>query len=408
MDLHHSSSVESRVDQAVSIESQLKHEGQEAVWNGIFDNKPVTVMPKFNQDAIERTLITPRHILSRIIDTEDKKYTLFERYICTVEELLLVKAKLLRLDDLQCKLDEKERELLEEFAFADPSGRPNSKGVDLLRDVIEGLWEIYYHKRIHGNLTTKNIVLCIGQGKLIWKLTRIAGRVINEDGKTVFYLTSYYISFSEVMAACFVRKGVNKDKIREVEELWNHINKPSAGLQKQKWKDIVAKTEEHFRADPRSLFKNPLFWTPDMCIAFISHCRMFIDLCGKWQYDSSEAFRFTNAIKRIHILRKTPEGKLVRDWSLSLPEVMKLEVSQAGYRTSETPELIRYVRNGYFHLEDKDEDFKKAVGAPPDEYYEYFRNLFPDFLLDTHRVCQYYFSRVQAEVRFRYQFEKYL
>lgn len=128
MDLHQSSSVESRVDQVVSIQSQLKHEGQEAVWNGIFDNKPVTVMPKLNQDAIERTLITPRHILSRIIDTEDNKYTLFERYICTVEELLLVKAKLLRLDDLQCKLDEKERELLEEFAFADPSGRPSSKG----------------------------------------------------------------------------------------------------------------------------------------------------------------------------------------------------------------------------------------------------------------------------------------
>lgn len=115
------------------------------------------------------------------------------------------------------------------------------------------MWEIYYHKRIHGNLTTKNIVLCIGQGKLIWKLTRIAGHVINEDD---------YISFGEVMGACFVHEGVNKDKIREVDELWNHINKfgtPSVGLQEQNWKDVVAKTEEDFRADPRSLFKNPLF-----------------------------------------------------------------------------------------------------------------------------------------------------
>ncbi|KAI3911880.1 hypothetical protein MKW92_025173 [Papaver armeniacum] len=393
-----------RVNLPVQIEPREKHResaGIPGVWDGTLGGDPVIVVSSTRYPVVHEIGWTDAtRILRHLFATEDGGHRLFDHYICPLEDLISLTQERgkpepkFTVADIPCKPEH--RPLLEKFAFLDSDKHQTPEGVDFIRDILQGLYEIYTRGLIHGDLSIKNIVVCVENNKLVAKLTRIRNYKVTDD----------YTSLSEVMAQCFACEDNNdKNRCCEVNELFNHMQMlggQSLGLTPAQWNELVKDTKRLFLEDPRSLLKNPLFWSAEMCLTFFIYVRILIDICRKDPPQTySKKDQFNDAMAGI--CRK-------KDWLKCLPTDMQNDVKNGGYRynTIQTEGLIRYIRNGHLHLMDQSVAFKEAVGKPPDEYFEYFRKIFPDMLLDVHRVLQYHFPALQKEIKFPYMFESYL
>ncbi|KAI3890099.1 hypothetical protein MKW92_012587 [Papaver armeniacum] len=383
-----------RVNHRVQF-GEVKNPGEAIpIWNGTLNGKPVTIVLS-NRDQIfhEQHLINVYHILKHVMDAEGGRCKLFEPYICTLEELILLKEGKLDYGQLPCTPEE--RQMLEGFRFLDANNRPTPEGLNFIRDIIEGTYELYSNGIIHGDLTAKNIVVCPGNesGKLIAKLTRIQNNVFSGDD---------YYSLGEVVGACFSFLDNMALKLPpEVDEfqncVWKMRRPTNKGLVNQEWTALTKSMEVRFITDPRILFRHPLFWNADMCITFMIQYRMLMSRCDNVKWANRKVKQFTDAVDKV----------LTPGWFNELPDFVRAEVTQ-NRTTDETQYLLRFIRNIYCHFETKSEAFIEEVGTPPDQLFEYFRVKFPTMLLDTHRVLQYYFPVVKQETDFSYSFEKYI
>ncbi|MCL7051927.1 hypothetical protein MKW94_019208 [Papaver nudicaule] len=387
----------STLNQVVTI-GEVKHIVEELlhVRNGsleISENVKLRITVDQSYDPVIEEKIRSHHILRYIGRAEDGS-KLFDPYIMTLEELLQVKKGERNLDDFVEGCSEAVINLLKSFDFLDSDNRPTKGGIDLMRDTIEGLYELYLTGYHHGELTLKNIVICSEEGKLIAKLTRIKGKQKKdyyELGNIVHHLFGRWVG----------PEGKEKYVLApEVDEFQNCVWKMGSktlGLPESEWIALADERETSFYADPRTIFRHPWFWSADLAITFLIQFRILMTQCYKFK-----GFQVVSTFRSALDIVKT------KGWYDKLDAVVKKSKAAQNRTTDETQYLLRLIRNMYCHFDEEEDDVKSTVGAPPDELFEYFRAKYPDMLLGVHRVLQHHFSKIKDVVHFSYSFELYL
>ncbi|MCL7040645.1 hypothetical protein MKW94_029924 [Papaver nudicaule] len=402
----------------------LKRSSDQNVKIAEFDKRPVVAV-KSTSKVLERGINCP-HILRYLFDTDDG-HQIFDDYIFGVK------------DDLK----EVVKALLVNFRFLDANHRPMPQGIQLLRDVIEGLYELYSNGLLHNDLTTENIVICYGEKNLIAKLTRVKEECKSRPG------ICNYQSLGDIVQACFSWEewveqqvttpkpskqsttqnmwsalkveGENEDDESEqstevessnlekkshlpaeVHEFQNCVYKmlsPTDGVVGAEWTRLLKDREDDFYRDPRTLYRHPMFLSPDLCMIFLIQFRMLMHRCLKFT-ETGVVKNFLTAINKL----KTS------GWYSNLDPVVQSELRKSPHLVTldNTQYLLRAIRNVYCHFDDFNDAFTALVGTPPDQMLEYFRVKYPKMLLGIHRVLQFHFKKIKDPLNFMYTFELYL
>ncbi|KAI3936224.1 hypothetical protein MKW92_023615 [Papaver armeniacum] len=377
------------------------------VWNGIYNGMTVTVV-KEKRNVIEKKLQHPNNVLGLIatyLDDDQNVYNLYNAYACNLEQFISLKNGTLKIEDLKCS--EEDKVVLENSILVKEDGRHTPLPVNILRDTLNGCTELRGEHLCHGDLTPKNIVLCIVRGKIIAKVTGVKPEAD--------HLLTDYQSLGNLIIDLFSstdRYGVKRIS-HEARDLWMNVTKmipPNFIVGKGDWMIRLESAETAFNRNPNSLLTHPIFWTDENSLNFILKLRQVIGKCNTQAFSGAgytevkDFMRRINEIERSNWFDQFKKDSKVR---LRLDKKNNPKIKNP-YNVKKTEDLLRFMRDMHSHIEEQPPECQLELKDLPSGFFEFFRGQYPELLLSTRRVVACYFPDIKETVGIFQDFKGYI
>ncbi|KAI3848159.1 hypothetical protein MKX03_019838 [Papaver bracteatum] len=375
------------------------------VWNGVYNGKPVTVVRE-KRNVIENKLKHPNNVLGLVatyLDDDQNVYNLYDQYACNLEQFISLKNGTLKIEDMKCS--EEDKVVLKNSILVNADGRHTPLPVSILRDTLNGCTELRRENLYHGDLTPKNIVLCIVHGHIIAKVTGVKPEAE--------YLVTDYQSIGKLIKDLF--GSTDKYGIKrispEARDLWLNITKkmpPNFIVGKDEWMARLVYAEIAFDTNPNCLLTHPIFWTNEESLTFIIKLRQVVGKCNLENYSGftevKEFMRRINEIERSDWFDQFKKDSKVR---LQLDPNNNPKIKKP-YNPKKTEDLLRFMRDMHSHIEEQPPECQPEIKDLPSGFFEFFRSQYPDLLLSTRRVVACYFPDIKKAIGIFQDFKGYI
>ncbi|XP_006283153.2 COP1-interactive protein 1 [Capsella rubella] len=296
------------------------------------------------------------------------------------------------------------------------SRRPSSLLCKLIREAVIGVSDLHGYGIVHRNINEssffiiskgENVTLKLGDlsmGKLdqdseaLEKQIRYAPEQTQKKNKVegltndIFFLgcvVGYSISGGQHIFKDEFDGSTNLDPMYN-EPAMNIVRKSSEGYYLVK---NLIKRPHTERLTAESMLTQPFFWSNTKKVAFYER--------------ASERFMGTvnNAFwKSVYKSKAIVMG--VDDWHIRLHQNLrtaanKVNSKRKDYQTHHFTDLVRFVRNTLAHVGTNHPDVETVVGDTIDSVLEYFANMYPDLLVEVHKIV---FNNFRKEKNFVFYF----
>ncbi|KAL5723850.1 non-specific serine/threonine protein kinase [Ranunculus cassubicifolius] len=373
------------------------------VWDGVYQGKAVTLVEEDYGSVLEQYIVEDyvlRCLGQASTVAKDKHFSIRDPYACSLETFLKVKKENC---DIHLPNVLKKADLLS--AGWETNGyRHTPFPVKILRDVVQACYELRVNRLEHGDLTAKNVVLCVSKERIRAKVMRLKRGTTNDYAD--------YQSLPKLVEDLF---SSPKDETgysymsHEANDLWLHVQQmtvPNSNVDQREWREHQEISQENFLQDPRTLFKEPIFWSDDKCLQFFVRVRKVLQKCHKSQsYKTPQIQHFLSDIQAIS---QTDWFMELQDGNVAAVRAQLYDGAYAMYDGNKTEDLLSFIRNMLSHFEEKANDFKVAIGDIPHGFFEFFRSRYPNLLLETRRVLKIHLKTLQGYADVTDTFEEYI
>nr|XP_043632077.1 serine/threonine-protein kinase/endoribonuclease IRE1b-like [Erigeron canadensis] len=378
------------------------------VLEGIYDTRPVAVkrIVKVHHDValkeIQNLIVSDQHPnIVRWYGVEydqDFVYIALERCTCSLHELILSQTN--PTVQLQLTLEVKSFELWK------PNGYPSPELLKVMRDTVTGLAHLHELGIIHRDLKPQNVLIrkdssisakvsdmgiskrlpadtsCLtksttGYGSSGWQAPE---QLRNERQTRAVDL----FSFGCLLFFCItggrhpfgdmLERDINI--VNDRKDLFLVDNIPEAY-------DLVSNLihpDPEFRPIAAEVYHHPLFWDPEMRLAFLRDASDRVEL-----EDREIGSDLLKALENIGT------AALGGKWDDKLDSTLLGDIGRyRKYKYDSVRDLLRVIRNKLNHYRELPKDVQAVLGPVPTGFEGYFSSRFPKLLMEVYKVLKQY------------------